>query len=45
MCTGPVFMEDAEEIVWIGEMENQPLCKGCLDYHTDPLNTHTGDSV
>ncbi len=34
MCSGPVFVEDCEDLVWVGEMENQPLCMGCLDYHT-----------
>ena len=42
MCTGPVFIEDAEELEWVGQMGNQPLCMGCLDYHTqaDPTGTY-----
>lgn len=35
MCTGPVMIEDAEEMVWVGEMENQPLCMPCLREATE----------
>jgi hypothetical protein len=36
MCTGPVYLEDAEEMIWVGEHENQPLCMGCFDWASSP---------
>jgi len=34
MCGGPIFIEDADDVTWIGEMNNQPLCMSCLEHHT-----------
>jgi predicted glutamine amidotransferase len=34
MCGGPIFIEDHEDIIWVGEMDNQPMCLGCLDEAT-----------
>lgn len=36
MCTGPVYLEDAEEMLWVGEHENQPLCMGCFEWASTP---------
>jgi len=29
-CSRDLFLEEADEITWIGEYETQPLCMGCL---------------
>ena len=34
MCNGPIFRRDHEEITWIGEYNNQPLCLQCLEWST-----------
>lgn len=34
MCGGNIDKWDHEEIVWVGEMSNQPLCMDCLEYET-----------
>ena len=45
MCTGPIFVEDCEELEWVGEMDNQPLCMGCLEYQTQASPMMTKDDV
>jgi hypothetical protein len=35
MCQAPIFEDDHDTITWVGEMCNQPLCYGCLDYATE----------
>jgi predicted glutamine amidotransferase len=34
MCSGPIFISDHEETLWIGEMGNQPMCKDCSNAAT-----------
>jgi hypothetical protein len=34
MCGGPIFINDHDDITWVGEMGNQPLCYSCLEHHT-----------
>jgi len=34
MCAGPLFIEDHDVMLWIGEMQNQPMCPGCFDAAT-----------
>jgi len=39
MCQASISTLDHEELLWVGEMQNQPLCTGCCDYYTDPRNS------
>ena len=34
MCGAPLYMAESEELEWVGEMQNQPLCPKCLDWST-----------
>jgi hypothetical protein len=34
MCTGNVAVEDAPEVVWVGERNDQPLCPECAEEAT-----------
>ena len=34
MCMAPIDEDDHLTISWVGEMGNQPLCYGCLDWTT-----------
>ena len=34
MCGGNIDIMEADEIVWVGEMNNQPLCGTCLEEET-----------
>ena len=34
MCGGNLDVTEHEEITWVGEMGNQPLCEACLEYST-----------
>jgi len=34
MCMAPIDADDHLTISWVGEMDNQPLCYGCLDWTT-----------
>jgi len=34
MCMAPIDADDHLTISWVGEMGNQPLCYGCLDWTT-----------
>jgi hypothetical protein len=33
-CAQPLYIEDADNITWVGEMSNQPLCFDCLEEAT-----------
>jgi predicted glutamine amidotransferase len=33
-CGQPLFIEDADDIIWVGEMCNQPMCGECLEHAT-----------
>jgi hypothetical protein len=38
MCGANIFPNDHEDLTWVGEMANQPLCYTCLDYSTTEIN-------
>ena len=34
MCGDPLFITDHEDITWVGEMENRPVCLKCMEWST-----------